>query len=198
MNWPPQSRFGPYVLLILLVALSCGVLARQDICNCLALLPDVSDYRHTAKHVPIPGGTPAEIDVQTILAWPADLPLPPTYPRFGRELTLVHVAQAYLQNASVNQGDCDVHMEISQTPDKTAPRVVIETPSDSEYCTARRTVQTQLKQRGFKIDTQHGGDLPQPLPISVLGLPFEDFEHGRGSSQVATVWEIHPAIITFQ
>jgi hypothetical protein len=45
------------------------------------------------------------------------------------------------------------------------------------------------------LDIQHGGDLAQPLPVSVLGLPFEDFEHGRGSPQVSTVWEIHPAIV---
>lgn len=95
----------------------------------------------------------------------------------------------------MNPGDCDIHMEISQVASKTAPRVVIETPIDSEYCSARRNIQSQLKQRGFQLDIQHGGDLPQPLPVSVLGLPFEDFEHGRGSAQVATVWEIHPAIV---
>jgi hypothetical protein len=89
-------------------------------------------------------------------------------------------------------------MEISQTPDKAAPRVVVETPDDGEYCSSRRDVQAQLKKRGFRIDTQNGGDLPQPIPVSVLGLPFEDFEHGRGSAQIGTVWEIHPAIVTFQ
>ena len=107
----------------------------------------------------------------------------------------MHVALAYLENASVNQGDCDIHMEISQIPDKNAPRVVVETPVDSEYCTARMNLQIKLKQHGFQLDLQHGGDLAQPLPISVIGLPFEDFEHGRGSPQVATVWEIHPAIV---
>jgi hypothetical protein len=87
-------------------------------------------------------------------------------------------------------------MEISQVASKTAPRVVIETPIDSEYCSARRTLQSELKQHGFQLDIQHGGDLSQPLPVSVVGLPFEDFEHGRGSPQVSTVWEIHPAIVT--
>jgi hypothetical protein len=186
------------VLLLSLFSISCGTVShiQNGICNCLSALPDLADYRHTAKHVPIPGGTPQEIDVNTILSWPQDsIPLPPTQPRTGRELQLMHVALAYLENASVNQGDCDIHMEISQTPDKNAPRVVVETPVDSEYCTARMDLQTKLKQHGFQLDLQHGGDLPQPLPISVLGLPFEDFEHGRGSPQVATVWEIHPAIV---
>jgi hypothetical protein len=185
------------LLLGVLVCVACGTQGRiKDICGCLALEPDAADYRHNAKHVAIPSGTPQEIDVATILAWPQDLALPIDQPRTGRELQLMHISQAFLENASVNPGDCDVHMEISQVASKTAPRVVIETPIDSEYCSARRSLQSQLKQKGFQLDIQHGGDLAQPLPVSVLGLPFEDFEHGRGSPQVSTVWEIHPAIVT--
>jgi len=185
------------LLLGVLVCVACGTQGRiKDICGCLALEPDAADYRHNAKHVAIPSGTPREIDVATILAWPQDLALPIDQPRTGRELQLMHISQAFLENASVNPGDCDVHMEISQVASKTAPRVVIETPIDSEYCSARRSLQSQLKQKGFQLDIQHGGDLAQPLPVSVLGLPFEDFEHGRGSPQVSTVWEIHPAIVT--
>ena len=185
------------LLLGVLVCVACGTQGRiKDICGCLALEPDAADYRHNAKHVAIPSGTPQETDVATILAWPQDLALPIDQPRTGRELQLMHISQAFLENASVNPGDCDVHMEISQVASKTAPRVVIETPIDSEYCSARRTLQSQLKQKGFQLDIQHGGDLAQPLPVSVLGLPFEDFEHGRGSAQVSTVWEIHPAIVT--
>jgi hypothetical protein len=185
-------------LLLLVMSVSCRTVRHieSDICNCLSALPDAADYRHQAKHVPLPTGTPQEITVATILSWPQDpIPLPIDQPRTGRELQLVHVAQAYLENASVNQGDCDIHMEISQAPDKNAPRVVIETPVDGEYCTARKTIQAQLQQHGFQLDLQHGGDLPQPLAVSVLGLPFEDFEHGRGSPQVATLWEIHPAVV---
>jgi hypothetical protein len=181
----------------MVVWVACGTQGRvNDICGCLAVEPDAADYRHNAKHVAIPSGTPQEIDVSTILAWPQDLALPIDQPRTGRELQLVHISQAFLENASVNPGDCDVHMEISQVASKTAPRVVIETPIDSEYCSARRTLQSELKQHGFQLDIQHGGDLSQPLPVSVVGLPFEDFEHGRGSPQVSTVWEIHPAIVT--
>ena len=184
------------LLLGIFVCVACGTQGRiNDICGCLALEPDAADYRHNAKHVPIPSGTPQEIDVATILAWPQDVALPPDQPRSGRELQLVHIAQAFLENASVNPGDCDIHMEISQVASKTAPRAVIETPIDSEYCSARQNIQSQLKQHGFQLDIQHGGELSQPLPVSVIGLPFEDFEHGRGSAQVATVWEIHPAIV---
>ncbi|HYL12778.1 MAG TPA: hypothetical protein VEV41_07070 [Terriglobales bacterium] len=34
------------------------------------------------------------------------------------------------------------------------------------------------------------------LPVDVVGLAFQDFEHNRGTLQVATEWELHPAIVT--
>jgi hypothetical protein len=172
-----------------------GVLEPADLCKCLPLAPDAADYRHLAKHVPIPNIPPVEVDVNGMLTWKQDLVLPPDAPRTGRELQVFHIAQTYLQNASVNSEDCDVHLEISQTADKSAPRVVVETPVDSEYCSARLKVQSMLSQHGFRLDTQHGGELPQSIRVEVTGLAFEDFEHDRGSAQIATVWELHPAIV---
>ncbi|PYX88262.1 MAG: hypothetical protein DMG68_09080, partial [Acidobacteria bacterium] len=123
------------VLLALFVTMSCNTLNHiENICSCLPALPDLSDYRHAAKHVPIPSGTPTQITVQQMLTWPTDPVLPPDQPRFGRELQLVQIAQAFLVNASENPGDCDVHLEIAAIPDRNAPRVIIETPVDSEYC----------------------------------------------------------------
>ncbi|HET7208229.1 MAG TPA: hypothetical protein VFI95_16760 [Terriglobales bacterium] len=189
------------VLLLASITMSCSALSSiKDICHCLAVLPDISDYRHDAKHVPLPSGTPLQITVNTILSWPTTPVLPPTQPRFGRELQLVQVAQAFLQNASVNPEDCDIHLEISAVADRKAPRVIIETPVDTEYCANRKQIQSHLAQTGFTLDETHGGDLPNPVLVSVLGLPFEDFEHpitGRGSPEVATLWEIHPAVVTF-
>lgn len=188
------------VLLLVFVSMSCSVLSHvETICNCLPLLPDISDYRHAAKHVPLPNGTPQQITVDTILSWPQTPVLPPEQPRFGRELQLVQVARAYLVNASVNPSDCDIHMEIAQIASKTAPRVIIETPVDQEYCANRQYIQSHLQQMGFQLDVSHGGDLVAPVPVSVLGLPFEDFEHPqqRGTVYVATLWEIHPAVISF-
>jgi hypothetical protein len=188
------------VLLLVFVSISCSVLSHvESICNCVPVLPDVADYRHAAKHVPLPSGTPLQVTVDTILSWPETPILPPDQPRFGRELQLIEVATAYLENASVNPGDCDIHMEISQTPDKNASRVIIETPVDSEYCSNRQYIQSHLQQLGFQLDVNHGGDLPTPVAISVLGLPFEDFEHPdqRGTVHVATLWEVHPAVVTF-
>ena len=167
-----------------------------DLCKCLPVEPDIADFRHIAKHVAIPNIAAQEIGVDTILNWTQDAFVAPDAPRTGRELQVFHVAQAFVQEASVNAADCDVHMEISQTADKSAPRVIVETPVDSEYCSARQTAQAQLAKHGFKLDSQHGGELPQALPAQIIGMAFEDFDHNRGSAQVATIWELHPAIVT--
>jgi hypothetical protein len=191
---------------IILLALSCaacngtdyGVLQPnpEDLCKCLPIEPDIADFRHLEKHVPIPNIAAQEIGVDTILSWTQDEFVAPDAPRTGRELQVFHVANAFLQVASVNAADCDVVFEISMTPDKNAPRVIVETPVDSEFCSARQNAQSQLAKHGFKLDSQHGGELPQALPVAVLGMAFEDFEHNRGSAQVATLWELHPAIVT--
>jgi hypothetical protein len=122
--------------------------------------------------------------------------LPTDAPRTGRELQVFHVTQAFVQSARIVNSDCDIHLELSASPDKRAPRVIVETPVDSEFCDARHSIQSQLQQHGFMLDEQHGGELPQSIMAEVTGLAFEDFEHNRGSAQVATVWELHPAIVT--
>src|SRR3954469_25493588 len=71
----------------------------KDLCNCLPLEPDAADYRHVAKHVPIPNDVPQEISVDTILTWPEDLFIPPDVPRTGREHQVFHITNAFLQNA---------------------------------------------------------------------------------------------------
>jgi hypothetical protein len=198
----------PVILIrsIILLALLCaacngtdyGVLQPnpEDLCKCLPIEPDIADFRHLEKHVPIPNIAAQEIGVDTILSWTQDEFVAPDAPRTGRELQVFHVANAFLQVASVNAADCDVVFEISMTPDKNAPRVIVETPVDNEFCSARQNAQSQLAKHGFKLDSQHGGELPQALPVAVFGMAFEDFEHNRGSAQVTTLWELHPAIVT--
>jgi hypothetical protein len=89
-------------------------------------------------------------------------------------------------------------MGISSTSDKNAARVVVETPADSEYCSARQNIQSQLKQHKFQLDSQHGAEIPQALPAQIFGMAFEDFKHNRGWAQVAKVWKLHPAIVTLR
>src|ERR1700730_9933216 len=146
----------------------------EDLCKCLPIEPDILDFRHVAKHVQIPTIAAQEIGIDTILSWTQDDFVAPDAPRTGRELQVFHVAVAFLQEASVNAADCDVHFELSMTADKNADRVIVETPVDSEFCSARAAAQSQLAKHGSKLDPQPGGDLPQALPVEVLGMAFED------------------------
>jgi hypothetical protein len=114
----------------------------EDLCKCLPIEPDIADFRHLEKHVPIPNIAAQEIDVDTILSWTQDEFVAPDAPRTGRELQVFHVANAFLQLARVNAADCDVDFEISMTADKSAPRVIVETPVDSEFCSARQNAQS--------------------------------------------------------
>jgi hypothetical protein len=188
--------------LFLIFEASCGGgRTANDICHCTPTASDSQDFRHAEKHVPLPNQAPAEITVSQILAWaPGPDPTDST-PRFGRERTLYHIASAYLQNARVINFDCDVHLEISQTGDKTAPRVIVETPIDSEYCQSRTALEEGLAQHNFQLRYISNQDvsqaeLPRPIPVSVLGLAFRDFEHNRGSAEVGAPWELHPAEVT--
>jgi hypothetical protein len=145
---------------------------------------------------------PTETTVAQILGWAVGGPDPTNAtPRSGRELTLYHIVSAYLQNARLISFDCDVHLEISDVPAKTAPRVIVETPIDSEYCANRHGLQDALSRHHFRLRYVSNSDvsqseLPQPLLVSALGLAFRDFEHNRGSQEVGTPWELHPAEVT--
>jgi hypothetical protein len=175
--------------------MSCGA---GDVCHCTPTAPASKDFRHAEKHVPLPNVTPVETTVAQILSWALGPDPLDTTPRTGRELTLYHVATAYLQNARIVTFDCDVHLEISDVPSKSAPRVIVETPIDSEYCPSRKSLEDALRQHQFQLKpvAANLSELPQALPVSVLGLAFRDFEHNRGSAEVETPWELHPAIVT--
>jgi len=64
----------------------------EDLCKCLPIEPDIADFRHLAKHAPIPNIAAQEIGVDTILSWTQDAFVAPDAPRTGRELQVFHVA----------------------------------------------------------------------------------------------------------
>lgn len=180
-------------------SLNIGQVEPAHLCNCTPL-DQGYEYRHAEKHVPIPDMASSEITIDTIYSWPQTDPGSLDPPRTGVELQVFHVAVAYVQEVDVNSEDCDIHIEISETAEKNARRVIVETPVDSEFCSARNNLQAQLAKHGFRLDATHGGELPKALPADVVGLAFEDFDHsaiglGRGSAQVGTLWELHPAIV---
>jgi hypothetical protein len=190
-------RWFFYALLALLFACGSSNSENSPCGDCTPSKPDTDDFRHAEKHVPIPPGTPTEITVATILSWPQQ-PVPADdTPRTGRELQLFHISQAYIQAVWMQPTDCDIHMEIADTPSKTAPRAIIETPRDQEYCAVRKQETALFAAHGVSLMTQQQ-EVPSPFPVSVLGLAFEDFGHARGSALVQTLWELHPAVVQGQ
>lgn len=187
------ARYGIAMLL-----LSCGGGQHPlDLCNCMPSAPDSEDFRHNQKHVPLPNGPPQNITLATMLTWP-QAPVPaPDAPRSGRELQLFHIGSAFVQRSFEVLSDCDVHLEISDVADKSAPRAIAEITGDAEYCQTRQSFQAQLAAHKFIIGTnQDLGEIDPAIPIDVTGLAFEDETHPtRGSSLVHTIWELHPAIV---
>lgn len=166
----------------------------EDICDCAPGESSSSDFRYGAKHVGLSAPTGQLISVEEILAWPHGEEPSFSAPRTGREQQMFKINRAYLQLAWVVGGDCDIHLEISAVPDKNAPRVIVETPIESNYCPSRRNLRDQLLAKGFKLN-KNSGEITTPPTVEVLGLAFRDYHHHRGSPQVATPWEIHPAIV---
>lgn len=191
----------PLIVALLLLQWSCGGVAKRtqgDLCNCTPSADPGEDYRTVVKHVNLPQTTPIEITVADILKFPVITPQPaPDAPRTGKELNLYHVANAFVQWVQVIGSDCDIHIEISDTPDKNAPRVIVETPFMDSYCPARHNLAAQMNAHGVIVDFG-GFDVNPPLPAQVVGLAFQDFPHARGNPQVATIWELHPAIVTLK
>ena len=198
-------RFPTILLAVLCLCLiqSCGGSGSGGICRCTPTTAEFQDFRHEEKHVPLPNVAPTETTVREMLTWPPGPDPSNDSPRSGQELVLYHIANAYLENARLINFDCDIHLELSDVPDKTAPRVIVETPIDSEYCPNRQALRAALGQHQFQLEyigqaAIGQAELPQPLPVSVLGLAFRDFEHNRGSQYVDTLWELHPAEVTIQ
>lgn len=137
-------------------------------------------------------GTPQEVTVADVLAWAKTTDPGFGAARSGRELQLFHIAKAYLQNVYIVKDDCDLHMELSNTAEPTAPRIVVETPVDPTFCPARKSLNEALKAKGLSMTW----GTVNAIPVSVTGMAFEDYDHKRGSQYVATPWELHPAEVT--
>lgn len=187
---------------LLALQLSCGgrnssSSSSDPVCSCAPTQDPSADFRHAAKHVPLPGTPATDISVATMLSWPQSPTPAADAPRSGRELQMFHLGHVFLQLAYLNHGDCDLHFEVSDSASKSAPRAIMETPVDPEYCSARQNINAQLASHGIQLSNSlDSGELPQALPADVLGLAFLDFEHNRGTANVKTLWEIHPAIVT--
>jgi hypothetical protein len=168
------------------------------LCACKPTHITKDDWRIEFKNGSLPKGPPEETNVAAILSWP-DGPEPGSRtPRSGKELTLYRIPKAYLQTVFLRRSDCDLHLEVSETSNKNAPRMIIETPGATEYCPARTQIHAELQRRGITV-TDLNQEVTSPVPVEIIGIAFRDQAHpvwfARGSDKVATLWELHPAIV---
>jgi len=185
---------------LLLLLWACGSTREKqvDLCACDPTAPASRDYRTVAKHADLPPGTATEISVADVLNFDVGMIPAADAARSGRELRLFHIAHAFAQLVWVVPDDCDIHVEISDTADKAAPRIIVETPRNTSFCQSRQQLAGQFNAHGVIIDNNRQ-ELNPPLPIDVRGLAFQDEPHvTRGSALVGTVWELHPAVVTVQ
>jgi len=72
------------------------------------------------------------------------------------------------RKSASNRDDSGIHIEISQTADKNARRVIVETPVDAEFCSSRKALQAQLgvfmHQDGMSGLARTGRDVPRSQP----------------------------------
>jgi hypothetical protein len=171
---------------------------RSLLCACKPAHITKDDWRIEFKNGSLLSGEPQDVTVAAILQWPEGPEPGPRTPRSGRELTLYHVTKAYMQTVFLRKSDCDLHIEISEQPDKNAARMIVETPGAPDYCSARTNAVAELQRHGIAV-TDLNQELEAPLPVEVTGIAFRDQAHpvwfARGSDKVATLWELHPAIV---
>ena len=207
---PPSLAQAGLLFALILFFISCKEPARpglrtgtpvndQKLCGCKPSNVSKDDWRITIKNVPLPAdANPTDVTVKEILAWRQTTTPISSAPRSDAELRVYRIRKAYLQSTFLQEGDCDFHVEISEEPGKNAPRMIVETPGMKEFCPARLKLLAQLRQTGFTL-TNLNQELAHPLPVEVIGLGFHDRWHAfwipRGSSKVATLWELHPAVV---
>jgi len=206
---PRRLAVRGLLILTALFSMSCNDPARPRkrigkstnpaaLCACKPTHITKDDWRIEFKNGSLPSMEPAESSVETILHWPEGLEPGPRSARTGKELVLYRIPRAYLQTVFFRSSDCDLHLEISETPNKSAPRMIVETPGTMEYCEPRASLFVDLKRRGITV-TDVNQELSQPGQVEVVGVAFRDQAHpvwfARGSERVTTLWELHPAVV---
>jgi hypothetical protein len=168
------------------------------LCSCSPTHITKDDWRIEYKNGPLPRLQPEDTSVAAVLSWPEGPEPQARTPRYGQELKMYRIGKAFMQTAFLRKSDCDLHIEIAETADKDAQRMIVETPGTSGYCSARGNLFSDLKRKGVTL-TDLNQELSPPLPVEVEGVAFRDQSHpvwfARGSAKVQTLWEIHPAIV---
>jgi hypothetical protein len=129
--------------------------------------------------------------VPVIAAKRADVPVDP------RERQVYEVT-AYVRLLKLSDDDCDMHLQLSDSPDS-GPQIVVEIPINQPA--ARDAIEKLVGHATTTPKVYEGDESPR---ITVLGFAFLDLAHagsidhwtkeghGHGTAAVKTLWELHP------
>lgn len=133
-----------------------------------------------------------------MLTWPVGTTPPATRCAVAGSQRFIKFPAPMFKNARLISSDCDLHFELSDLPDTSAPHVVVETPMDPEYCPSRRAIAAAFEQHHFQLRAVNASQaqLAQALPVSLLGWRFRISSTEGGTAQVTSPWELHPAEVS--
>jgi hypothetical protein len=116
-------------------------------------------------------------------------------------------SDAFLWQAKVEGNDCEIHLELNDSPtDSSVKRVIVEIPPDPDVSSDYQTM-LQLIKKTFPKTTVFGPDIAfrfkRSVHMKITGFGFFDGVHehfaqteggngGHGSPSVQTFWELHP------
>jgi hypothetical protein len=145
--------------------------------------------------------SPPVAAVRDVVSWsvPVTAAKRANVPVDPRELQVYQVT-AYVRLAKLSPDDCDLHVQLADSPDGDGDQVIVEIPPNQTAARAalERAIGQHITTKPLTFD---GDDAPR---ITVLGFAFLDLAHankidhwtkkghGHGTEKVATLWELHP------
>lgn len=180
--------------------------------SCPAAKPQQKQYRGDVKHRTLGKPKGSIIGANNMYGFPnvsvktaaaaKHAPMP------GSEETETFTLDAFLWQAKVEGNDCEIHLELNDSPtSSTARRVIVEIPPDPDFDSDYQAI-LRLIARTFPGTTNFGPDIPfkftTPVHMQITGFGFFDGVHksfvskkvpngNHGSPSVKTFWELHPA-----
>jgi hypothetical protein len=184
----------------------------QTTVSCPAAKPQRDQYRGDVKHRAPGDRRGTIIGANNMYEWPnvsvgaagaaKHAPMP------GSNETETFTLDAFLWQAKVEGNDCEMHLELSDSPTRSdARRVIVEIPPDTDFASDYQKILGLISQK-FPGTTSFGPNksfkFNPPVHMQITGFGFFDGVHkgfvskkrrngGHGSESVKTFWELHPA-----
>lgn len=197
----------------LAVALSAFAATRPSptpFCSCTPTTDHGDQYRDGTKHHrPDPGFEATPLTVAQMLEWAnppgaAEKKVRQTDAPIDEREGDYYALTGYLWAAHIERNDCDWHLELADSADPTAPRVLVEVTNDRWNAPAQRAVYAFMRDRHKSTRPGASVKFRSAPKVAVVGRAFWDGHHymardpkrgnQHGGALVGTLWELHPVV----